>query len=164
MQIQITDTITEDDQNALLAGLRAYNRQFLRTTNFGDLAVYWRDERNDILGGLIGKIKGEWLCIDFLWMHDSLRKGGYGTKLMQAAEQTARERGCLHALVDTMSFQALPFYQKNGYQLQMTSITSRKPVPRAIICRKRFDDRKVWMPPHFLAQHNSVCSEQSFIS
>ncbi len=24
------------------------------------------------------------------------------------------------ALVDTMSFQALPFYQKNGYQLQMT--------------------------------------------
>lgn len=38
MQIQITDTITEDDQNALLAGLRAYNRQFLRTTNFGD----WR--------------------------------------------------------------------------------------------------------------------------
>lgn len=51
MQIQITDTITEDDQNALLAGLRAYNRQFLRTTNFGDLAVYWRDESNEILGG-----------------------------------------------------------------------------------------------------------------
>lgn len=66
--------------------------------------MYWRDESNEILGGLIGKIKGEWLCIDFLWMHDSLRKGGYGTKLMQAAEQTARERGCLHALVDTMSF------------------------------------------------------------
>ena len=25
MQIQITDTVTEDDQNALLTGLRAYN-------------------------------------------------------------------------------------------------------------------------------------------
>ena len=45
MQIQITDTITEDDQNALLAGLRAYNRQFLRTTNFGDLAVYAAQRR-----------------------------------------------------------------------------------------------------------------------
>lgn len=33
MQIQITDTITEDDQNALLVGIvAAYNRQFLRTT------------------------------------------------------------------------------------------------------------------------------------
>lgn len=120
MQIQITDTVTEDDQNALLTGLRAYNFPFLKTSNFGDLAVYWRNEHNEIQGGLIGKIKGEWLCIEFLWMHESLRKGGYGTKLIQAAEQTARERGCLHALVDTLSFQALPFYQKNGYQPQLT--------------------------------------------
>lgn len=120
MQIQITDTVTEDDQNALLTGLRAYNFPFLKTSNFGDLAVYWRNEHNEILGGLIGQIKGEWLCIKFLWMHESLRQGGYGTNLIQAAEQTARERGCLHALVDTLSFQALPFYQKNGYQLQLT--------------------------------------------
>ncbi|MCS3464832.1 MULTISPECIES: GNAT family N-acetyltransferase [Citrobacter] len=120
MQIQITDTVTEDDQNALLTGLRAYNFPFLKTSNFGDLAVYWRNEHNEIQGGLIGKIKGEWLCIEFLWMHESLRKGGYGTNLIQAAEKTARERGCLHALVDTLSFQALPFYQKNGYQLQLT--------------------------------------------
>lgn len=51
MQIQITDTVTEDDQNALLIGLRAYNLQFLKTSNFGDLAVYWRNEHNEILGG-----------------------------------------------------------------------------------------------------------------
>ncbi|EEC0598690.1 GNAT family N-acetyltransferase [Salmonella enterica subsp. enterica] len=120
MHIHITDTVTEDDQNALFSGLLAYNLQFLKTSNFGSLAVYWRDESSEIMGGLIGKIKGEWLCIDYLWMHESLRKGGYGTNLMQTAEQTARERGCLHVLVDTMSFQALPFYQKNGYQLQMT--------------------------------------------
>ncbi|HCL6626874.1 TPA: GNAT family N-acetyltransferase [Citrobacter amalonaticus] len=120
MQIQITDTVTEHDQNALLAGLRAYNFQFLKTRNFGDLAVYWRDEQQEIRGGLIGKIKGEWLSIDFLWMHESLRKGGYGSQLIQAAEHAARERGCLHALVDTLSFQALPFYQKNGYQLKLT--------------------------------------------
>lgn len=120
MQLQITDTVTEDDQNVLLTGLRAYNLQYLKTTNFGDLAVYWRDDRNEIQGGLIGKIKGEWLCIEFLWMHESLREGGYGTKLIQAAEQAARDRGCNHALVDTMSFQALPFYQKNGFQLELT--------------------------------------------
>lgn len=58
MQIQITDTVTEDDQNALLTGLRAYNFQFLKTRNFGVLAVYWRDEQQKIRGGLIGKIKG----------------------------------------------------------------------------------------------------------
>ncbi|CAM6400823.1 Blasticidin S-acetyltransferase [Citrobacter sedlakii] len=120
MQIQVTETVTEDDQNALLTGLRAYNLQFLKTTYFGNLAVYWRNDREIIKGGLIGEIKGEWLCIKYLWMDESLRRCGYGRQLMQAAEQAAQERGCRHALVDTMSFQALPFYQKNGYQLKMT--------------------------------------------
>ena len=120
MQIQITDTVTEEDQNALFKGLRAYNAQFIKTTNFGDLAVYWRDSHGEMQGGLIAKIKGDWLCIEYLWVSESLRKAGYGSKLMQAAEQTAQARGCLHALVDTFSFQALPFYQKHGYTQQMT--------------------------------------------
>ncbi|POT55724.1 N-acetyltransferase [Citrobacter amalonaticus] len=120
MQLQITDSITDADQTALLTGLRAYNLQFIKTSNFGDLAVYWRDDRGEIQGGLIAKVKGDWLCIEYLWMHESLRKGGYGGRLIQAAEKTAQERGCLHAQVDTMSFQALPFYQKNGYQLKLT--------------------------------------------
>ena len=44
-------------------------------------------------------------------------------------------------------FRALPFYQKNGYQLQMTLDNFPETGSRAIICRKRFDDRKVWMLP-----------------
>ena len=36
------------------------------------------------------------------------------------AEQQAQAQGCSHLLVDTFSFQALPFYQKLGYQLQMS--------------------------------------------
>lgn len=39
---------------------------------------------------------------------------------MHEAENQARARGCSHVLVDTFSFQALPFYQKLGYQLQMS--------------------------------------------
>lgn len=39
---------------------------------------------------------------------------------MRAAEKQAREEGCRHVLVDTFSFRALPFYQKQGYQLQMS--------------------------------------------
>ncbi|EKA1352318.1 N-acetyltransferase, partial [Salmonella enterica] len=29
-------------------------------------------------------------------------------------------KGCVHGLVDTFSFQALPFYEKQGYILQMS--------------------------------------------
>lgn len=43
MQINVTDTITAEDQHELLEGLRAYNRQFIDTSGWGNLAVYARD-------------------------------------------------------------------------------------------------------------------------
>jgi GNAT superfamily N-acetyltransferase len=36
-------------------------------------------------------------------------------KLMEAAEAEARERGCEHVFLDTLSFQALGFHLKLGY-------------------------------------------------
>jgi len=39
---------------------------------------------------------------------------------MKAAEDLAVRHGNTQALVDTFSFQALPFYEKLGYQRQMT--------------------------------------------
>ncbi|WP_145554630.1 GNAT family N-acetyltransferase [Yersinia canariae] len=48
-----------------------------------------------------------------------LRHSGAGSKLMRAVEQEAIQRGCKFAQVDTFSFQARPFYEKQGYQLKM---------------------------------------------
>ncbi|MDR8247835.1 GNAT family N-acetyltransferase, partial [Acinetobacter baumannii] len=63
---------------------------------------------------------GNWLCIEYLWVSETTRGRGLGSELMQEAEQQAQAQGCSHLLVDTFSFQALPFYQKLGYQLQMS--------------------------------------------
>jgi len=120
MTISVTETITEQDQQQLLAGLGDYNRQFIESALWGKIGVFKRDGQGKQLAGLIASKKGNWLCIDFLWVSDSLRASGVGTDLMYAAEQHARIKGCRYALVDTFSFQALPFYQKNGYQLQMS--------------------------------------------
>ncbi|WP_423220971.1 GNAT family N-acetyltransferase [Enterobacter roggenkampii] len=73
-----------------------------------------------MLGGLIGVRKGDWLNIDFLWVSDAVRGSGVGSQLIKTAEDEARRKGCKHALVDTASFQARPFYEKQGYQLQMS--------------------------------------------
>ena len=120
MDLIITQQINHADKEDLLAGLREYNAPFLDLARFGDLGVYMRDEAGIMRGGLIAQRKGEWLCIQYLWVSAAARGGGLGRELICAAENEARERGCSRALVDTLSFQALPFYQKQGYQLQMS--------------------------------------------
>jgi GNAT superfamily N-acetyltransferase len=120
MKIEVTEKVTQQDQEELWTGLRAFNNQFIDTSNWFELGVYARDEEGKMLGGLIGKRKGDWLCIDYLWVSETARGKGLGSELIREAENRAREWGCSHALVDTASFQALPFYQKYGFTLKLS--------------------------------------------
>ncbi|WP_285129184.1 GNAT family N-acetyltransferase [Leclercia adecarboxylata] len=121
MQLSITDTITEHEHEELLQGLRVYNSQFISFSRVAsDIAVYARDEGGKMRGGLIGNRQGVWLNIKYLWVSEEIRGSGLGGQLMQAAEEEAKRQGCQHALVDTFSFQARPFYEKQGYELTMT--------------------------------------------
>ncbi|HDN2512851.1 MULTISPECIES: GNAT family N-acetyltransferase [Providencia] len=120
MNIVITHEVSPEDRDELLAGLRSFNVQFLDASRFGQLGVYFKDDDGVMQGGLIATIRANWLCIDYLWVSESARNEGIGRQLMQAAEHEASKVGCLHSLVDTFSFQALPFYQKLGYIQQMS--------------------------------------------
>ena len=83
--------------------------------NYKPLAIFLRDADNQIMGGLVGETCWQWLYVDVLWVHGSLRGAGYGEALLAAAEQQAMKRGCQYAYLDTFSFQAPEFYQKRGY-------------------------------------------------
>lgn len=48
---------------------------------------------------------------------EDIRNSGYGTKLLAKIEEIAVEKDCDFIKVDTLSFQALDFYKKNGYQV-----------------------------------------------
>jgi GNAT superfamily N-acetyltransferase len=67
------------------------------------------------LGGLTGHIWGGWFHVDFLWVTELLRGQGHGSRLMDAAEALAVQRGALAANLETHSFQAEGFYLKRGY-------------------------------------------------
>jgi len=71
----------------------------------------------ELLAGLSGRTFGNWLMVDYLWVSENCRGQGYGKRLMQEAENLARSRGCRFVLLDTLDFQARPFYQQLGYQL-----------------------------------------------
>lgn len=80
------------------------------------LAIALRNDRGAIEGGVTGHSVWDWLYVKYLWVADAHRGGGYGKQLLDAAENTARERACIGVWLNTMSFQAPAFYERQGYE------------------------------------------------
>lgn len=50
-----------------------------------------------------------------VWVAERVRREGWGGRLLVAAEDLARERGCRQLLVSSFTFQAPEFYRRHGY-------------------------------------------------
>lgn len=119
MKLELTAAPKPEDIEAISDGLSVFNRRFVGAQRRNPLAVFITDDSGKNQGGLTGYTLGLWLNIEMLWVSDSVRHSGMGTRLIQIAEEEAIKRGCQFSQVDTFSFQARPFYEKQGYQLQM---------------------------------------------
>ncbi|WP_447871000.1 GNAT family N-acetyltransferase [Serratia fonticola] len=120
MKITVTDALQPEDTEEIRNHLKTFNRQFVGDILNKNIGVFVLDDQGNKLAGLTGSTVGSWLNIDLLWVSETLRGEGVGSKLIKKAEQQAMADGCKYARVDTFSFQARPFYEKQGYQLQMT--------------------------------------------
>lgn len=76
-----------------------------------------RNEEQQVYGGLFGVFYWDCLRIDLLWIDEEFRKNGYGSKLLEEAENIARNKGCKHIELNTYSFHAPFFYIKNEFQI-----------------------------------------------
>ncbi|WP_026771641.1 GNAT family N-acetyltransferase [Sediminibacillus halophilus] len=74
-------------------------------------------DNGDIIGGITGTMYWQHLHIDFLWVDEYHRAKGYGAQLLKQAEKLAVEKRCRLIFLDTFSFQAPEFYQKQGYRV-----------------------------------------------
>lgn len=72
-------------------------------------------DTGEVLGGLYGSTGYNYLHVDMLFVPESMRGSGLGTRLMQQAEEEAQRRGCHGAYLETFDFQAPGFYQRLGY-------------------------------------------------
>ncbi len=97
--------------------LYAYNVEQTGLNDGQWLTIFVRDENGRIAAGLHGWTWGGGGRVQTLWVRPDLRRHGYGTRLLAAAEAEARARGCDRILLDTFGFQAPLFYQKHGYEI-----------------------------------------------
>jgi GNAT superfamily N-acetyltransferase len=110
--------IEEDDpaeREAILQPLIAYNLKSAPDPKYQLLGLLLKDEYDATIGGLWGRSAYEWLFVELLFVPEPLRGTGTGTRLLQQAENIARQRNCTGVWLDTFAFQALGFYQKLGY-------------------------------------------------
>jgi GNAT superfamily N-acetyltransferase len=117
MKIIIDNKADQKDIEFIKNNLKRHNEKFTVPDNHKELAVFLKDEAGKIKGGITGGTYWDWLYIDSLWIEESMRLKGYGKKLLEVAEKEAKKRGCNNAHLDTHDFQAVNFYQKNGYEI-----------------------------------------------
>jgi GNAT superfamily N-acetyltransferase len=126
------------DVAVVQAGLRAFNVARIGEPAEEPVQIFLRDERGEIVGGLLGHIRWRWLYVAKLWIDAAHRGAGHGLELMAAAESHARSRGCIGAYLDTFEYQARPFYEKLGYTVFGT-LEGYPPDYRQYHLAKRFE-------------------------
>jgi ribosomal protein S18 acetylase RimI-like enzyme len=115
--IEIEDHPAAEDVQFLEDQINAFNCEITGYFDFHPLAIFVRGEQGRIVAGLTGGMWGGCCEIKFLWVRENLRRQGYGTRLMRAAEQEALAHGYSVIVLSSHSFQAPGFYQKLGYEV-----------------------------------------------
>ncbi len=110
-----------NDLQTLGDGIMEYAKKQKGFKPWGFFAFFIRDNENKILGGCNGNTLYGCLYIEQVWVMESLRGQHYGTKLIQAAEKLGREKKCTFAVVNTMDWEAVGFYRKQGFEIEFES-------------------------------------------
>lgn len=124
MPIEIDLDPSPEKAAPLGQGIKEFNRLTLpdleRVEDEVRFHVIATDDDGEVIGGLRGSCYWNTLHIELLWLSEDARGSGIGRDIISAAEAFAKDNRCEKVLVETTSWQARPFYEKNGYRLLAT--------------------------------------------
>lgn len=115
-RVAVVEGGNAEERRYVWDGLMAYNLQHAPDDNYRPLLIMAYGPDGSRVGGLIGETFWDWLHVSILWLEEEARGQGVGSRLLAAAEAEARRRGARHAYLDTLDFQARPFYERHGYE------------------------------------------------
>ena len=112
----VVDAPAVQDAIALEDRIYEFN---VAATGFDDgryLSVLLKHDDGTIYAGLHGHTWAGICEIKTLWIAESERGKGLGTRLLAAAEEEARRRGCRVMHLASFTFQAPGFYARHGFE------------------------------------------------
>ena len=101
-------------RDKILGPLVRYNEEQGGPAGSALFAVTVRNARDEVVGGLWGRIAYGYIFVELLTAGPA-RRQGLGRRMMEMAETEARARGLQGIWLDTWTFQAPDFYPKLGY-------------------------------------------------
>jgi GNAT superfamily N-acetyltransferase len=119
MNIEVTSNPQKEDLKILSEGIKSYNQQHIPDTVVFEedtkFAVFAKDDNGKVIGGIRACAYWNYCILELLWLSDKTRGLGVGSKLIDAFEKFAFDKGFNYVRTETVSFQARPFYEKLGY-------------------------------------------------
>jgi GNAT superfamily N-acetyltransferase len=115
--VTLTDAPSAAAKAAITEGLNDFNDAQSGGSDRRPLAILVNDPvTGTTLGGLLGRTSLGVLFIELFYLPEALRGHGLGRRIVRQAEDEARRRGCISAVLYTISFQAPEFYERCGYR------------------------------------------------
>lgn len=112
----LTDALKEE----IFAGFKRHAVEKTGHNDIGETYAFVAEEEDLLLGAVVVELFWGALHIKYAYVHESARGKGLGRELMLCALAFGKSKNCPFAFVETMSFQALDFYQKLGFTLDFT--------------------------------------------
>lgn len=124
MKVEISTDPKKSESDILSQGIIDFNKSEVPDLEPNEAEVKFfvlaRNEDDTVVGGIRAICFWNTLHIELLWLSDECRGNGIGKEILESAEAFATQNGCAKAFVETTSWQAKPFYERNGYKLVAT--------------------------------------------
>lgn len=119
-QIKHYDFIPKEYEEVLYKGI---SEEAFRLKGFFPIqtfSIFMKDGNQSVIGGAVGALFYGSLYLDSLWVNAAFRRQRLGTELMKEVELVAKKHKTSFITLNTMDWEALPFYQRLGYSIEFT--------------------------------------------
>ena len=112
--------LTEELKKKIYEGFSRHAIEMTGHDEKFDSVAFVAMERTSLAGAIVVERFWDALHVKYVYVDEHYRNQGLGSRLMHRAVSYGLEQNCPFAFVETMSFQAVDFYQKMGFELNFT--------------------------------------------